>query len=78
MRFTRPVQRFVAPEGAPTKGPSGAVHMRPPTQFSVSWPNRELHRRSQWRSPHAVPAPSTALRGHRGTSIEGASGAGRM
>eukprot|EP00959_Pyramimonas_sp_CCMP1952_P397536 8329918-Pyramimonas_sp.AAC.1 len=45
--------------------------MRPPRP--VQRPQRELHLRSQWRSSHASPPPSTALRGPRGS--EGPSGA---
>eukprot|EP00959_Pyramimonas_sp_CCMP1952_P073575 1537657-Pyramimonas_sp.AAC.1 len=52
--------------------------MPPPAQYNVSWPQRGLHRRSQWRSPHAVPAPGTTFRGPRGSSTEGPSGAARM
>ena len=44
----------------------------------VSWPYRELHRRSQWRSPHAPLPPSTAFRGPIGSSTEGPSGGARM
>ena len=39
---------------------------------------RELHRRSQWRSPHASLTPSSALRGPIGSSTESPSGAARM
>ena len=41
----------------------------------VLWPHRELHRRSQWVRPHAVPRPfrhaSHTLRGPEGNSTEG-------
>eukprot|EP00959_Pyramimonas_sp_CCMP1952_P309649 6480077-Pyramimonas_sp.AAC.1 len=41
-------------------GPPACV---PHTQYSASWPHRELHRRSQWDCPHASRTPSTAFRG---------------
>eukprot|EP00959_Pyramimonas_sp_CCMP1952_P371083 7771226-Pyramimonas_sp.AAC.1 len=62
MRFPPPAQRFVAPEGAPPKVPVAKSACGSPTQYTALWPQRELHRRSQWRSPHAVPPPCTALR----------------
>eukprot|EP00959_Pyramimonas_sp_CCMP1952_P306174 6407620-Pyramimonas_sp.AAC.1 len=58
-----PVQRFVAPHGAPPKGPMDALACSSPTQCSASWPQRELHRRPQWGCSHASTPPSTALRG---------------
>eukprot|EP00959_Pyramimonas_sp_CCMP1952_P297400 6221507-Pyramimonas_sp.AAC.1 len=66
--FNHPVQRLVAPYGAP----SGTARMRPihpfkelpPTQYSASWPHGELHRRPQCYRPLAFPPPpSAALRG---------------
>eukprot|EP00959_Pyramimonas_sp_CCMP1952_P075910 1586454-Pyramimonas_sp.AAC.1 len=52
--------------------------MRSCAQYSVSWPHRELHRRSQWRSSHAVLAPSTAFLGPIGRFTEGPTGGHRM
>eukprot|EP00959_Pyramimonas_sp_CCMP1952_P027755 582500-Pyramimonas_sp.AAC.1 len=49
-----------------------------PIQYSVSWPNGELHRRPQWRSSHASPPPSIAFRGPVGSTTEGLGGAVRM
>eukprot|EP00959_Pyramimonas_sp_CCMP1952_P022178 466293-Pyramimonas_sp.AAC.1 len=49
-----------------------------PTQYSTSWPHRELHRSSQRRRSHAFPPLSTAFRRPRGSSTEGSSGAVRM
>eukprot|EP00959_Pyramimonas_sp_CCMP1952_P311591 6520943-Pyramimonas_sp.AAC.1 len=47
-------------------------------QCGISWPHRELHRRSQWRTSHAVLAPSTSFRGFTGSSTEGSIGGTRM
>eukprot|EP00959_Pyramimonas_sp_CCMP1952_P126924 2654517-Pyramimonas_sp.AAC.1 len=44
-----------------------------PTQYSASWPHRELHRRLQCHRPLASPPLSTALRGPMGSSTEGPS-----
>eukprot|EP00959_Pyramimonas_sp_CCMP1952_P343703 7199642-Pyramimonas_sp.AAC.1 len=64
MRPPRPVQRFVAPQGAPLKVPVLPSACVPPTQYSVSWPRREPRRRSQCYRLHASrPPPCTALRG---------------
>eukprot|EP00959_Pyramimonas_sp_CCMP1952_P196447 4107466-Pyramimonas_sp.AAC.1 len=43
-----PVAQFACvrgPRRSSTQGPSGAGRMRPPAQYSVSRPQRELHRR---------------------------------
>ena len=45
-----------------------------PTQGGVSWPHRELRRRPQWRSPHAVFPPRAAFRGSIGNFTEGLGG----
>eukprot|EP00959_Pyramimonas_sp_CCMP1952_P269685 5638042-Pyramimonas_sp.AAC.1 len=45
------------PYGAPLKAPEGVSACVRHTQCSASLPQRELHRRSQWRSPHASPTP---------------------
>eukprot|EP00959_Pyramimonas_sp_CCMP1952_P372689 7804295-Pyramimonas_sp.AAC.1 len=79
MRPTPPLQQFVAPEGARPPVPVAQSACVPPfSQYSSSWPQTELHRRPQWRSPHALPPPSTAVRGLRGSSAEGSRGAVRM
>eukprot|EP00959_Pyramimonas_sp_CCMP1952_P387005 8110575-Pyramimonas_sp.AAC.1 len=57
MRLPHPVQRFVAPQGALPKTPVEQSACVPPTQYSASWPRRELHRRPQWHRPHASPQP---------------------
>eukprot|EP00959_Pyramimonas_sp_CCMP1952_P158613 3317769-Pyramimonas_sp.AAC.1 len=61
MGLPRPVQRFVAPSGAPPKAPVAVSTCASPTQHSASWFQRELHIRRQWRCPHASPPPSTGL-----------------
>eukprot|EP00959_Pyramimonas_sp_CCMP1952_P085666 1791927-Pyramimonas_sp.AAC.1 len=60
MRFPHPGQRFVAPWGTPPKPPVAQFACGSPAQGSVSRPHRELHRRHQWRSSHAVPPPRAA------------------
>eukprot|EP00959_Pyramimonas_sp_CCMP1952_P155935 3261397-Pyramimonas_sp.AAC.1 len=56
------------------------LHPRPArhTQYSVSWPHRELHLRPQWGWPRASATPSAAFRGPIGSSTEGPSGGGHM
>eukprot|EP00959_Pyramimonas_sp_CCMP1952_P378958 7938069-Pyramimonas_sp.AAC.1 len=78
MRFPHPGQRFVAPSRAPPKAPAAALACCSPTQGNSSWPHRELHRRPQLRSSHAVPPPRAALRGLIGSPTEGLSGAVRL
>eukprot|EP00959_Pyramimonas_sp_CCMP1952_P254201 5310405-Pyramimonas_sp.AAC.1 len=58
MRVPHPVQRFAAPEDAPPIVSVAQFACVSPTQYSVSWPQRELHRRPQWRSSHASPPVS--------------------
>eukprot|EP00959_Pyramimonas_sp_CCMP1952_P145278 3041839-Pyramimonas_sp.AAC.1 len=70
MLLPRLVQRSVAPEGAPPTVPMEQFACVSSVQYSVAWPQRELHRRSQWRSSHASPPPSTAFRGPTGSSTE--------
>eukprot|EP00959_Pyramimonas_sp_CCMP1952_P422307 8846622-Pyramimonas_sp.AAC.1 len=72
MRHPDPVQRFVAPHGAPLKAPVATPACATPTQYSVAW------RRPQWHRPHATPPPSTPFRGPIGSSTEGTSGTARM
>eukprot|EP00959_Pyramimonas_sp_CCMP1952_P196899 4116832-Pyramimonas_sp.AAC.1 len=45
MRPPHPVQRFVAPEGTPRKARMGVATCVRHTQYSVSWPHKELHRK---------------------------------
>eukprot|EP00959_Pyramimonas_sp_CCMP1952_P010134 211827-Pyramimonas_sp.AAC.1 len=71
MRLPHPVHCFVAPEGAPPEVLVAHFAFVSRTQCSISWPQRELHRRSHWRSSHASPTPITALRGLRVSSNEG-------
>eukprot|EP00959_Pyramimonas_sp_CCMP1952_P269442 5632568-Pyramimonas_sp.AAC.1 len=56
--------------GNSAEGPSAAARMRPPTQYSASWPDRKLHRRPLCYRPHAFPPSSTALRGPIGGFTE--------
>eukprot|EP00959_Pyramimonas_sp_CCMP1952_P104750 2189521-Pyramimonas_sp.AAC.1 len=62
VRLPHPTQRFVVSQGAPSK-----VLMVQPAcvsyaQHAAWWPHRELHTKSQWRSPLAV--SYTHLRAH--------------
>eukprot|EP00959_Pyramimonas_sp_CCMP1952_P044121 922203-Pyramimonas_sp.AAC.1 len=68
MRPPHPVQRFVAPNGAPRKAPVGVAACVRHTQRGASWPHRELHIRPQWGWPHASATPSAAFRGPIGGS----------
>eukprot|EP00959_Pyramimonas_sp_CCMP1952_P259320 5421428-Pyramimonas_sp.AAC.1 len=53
--------------GNPTKGHIGQFACVSPAQDSALWPHRGFHRRPQWRSPHASPPPTTALRSPMGS-----------
>eukprot|EP00959_Pyramimonas_sp_CCMP1952_P178718 3735643-Pyramimonas_sp.AAC.1 len=50
----------------------------PPTQCSVSWPHKDLHRRDRCYRPRAYPPPSTAFRGPIRSSTDGPSATARM
>eukprot|EP00959_Pyramimonas_sp_CCMP1952_P361501 7570762-Pyramimonas_sp.AAC.1 len=56
-----PLTRFAAPQGAPPKVPVPQLAWRRRPILAhpahVSWPRRELLRRSQWRSSHGGTAP---------------------
>eukprot|EP00959_Pyramimonas_sp_CCMP1952_P363615 7614197-Pyramimonas_sp.AAC.1 len=58
------------PHRSSTEGPVAQSACVSLTQYNVSWPRMEPHRRSPWRSPHASPSPSTALRGPIGSSTD--------
>eukprot|EP00959_Pyramimonas_sp_CCMP1952_P344920 7223721-Pyramimonas_sp.AAC.1 len=68
---------FRSPIGSSTDAP-GVPACGSPTQCSVSWSHRELHRMPHWGCPHAVPPPREAFRGRIGSSTEGPGGGARM
>eukprot|EP00959_Pyramimonas_sp_CCMP1952_P460968 9480760-Pyramimonas_sp.AAC.1 len=55
----------MAPYGVPPKPPVGPLACVDfaPTQYNVSWPHGELHRRPQCYRSHAFPPPSAAFHG---------------
>eukprot|EP00959_Pyramimonas_sp_CCMP1952_P319934 6694649-Pyramimonas_sp.AAC.1 len=75
-----------SPWGARPKVPVAQPACVPVIHFSTpshaAWSRRELHRRSQWRSPHAsaplISAHPHTLCGSIGSSTESTSGAARM
>eukprot|EP00959_Pyramimonas_sp_CCMP1952_P110751 2317093-Pyramimonas_sp.AAC.1 len=65
----------MAPHGAPPKVTLGPLACVRHTQYSASWPHRELHR---WDRPRSSSTPSTANRCPIGSFTEGSSGTARV
>eukprot|EP00959_Pyramimonas_sp_CCMP1952_P359247 7522475-Pyramimonas_sp.AAC.1 len=74
MRPPHPVQRFVAPQGAPPKAQVAKFACVRPTQYKAVWPHRKPHRRHKWRRSHAPAPANSAFRCPTGSSTEGPRG----